>query len=427
MSISNSIRLTLNIKDKNIHFFENCVHEESIKNSLALVYHGVLTADAPHKCPLCASMNVNHTIIKHGSKTTMIKLPRVSNRTTFLKLRKQRYLCRFCARTFSLQTDLVKPKHSISENTFNASILGLKKKVSIKDLAQDYDISHTTLNNQLRKLHKDFVVPKNTLPPHLCFDEFKSVNSIAANMSFLFMDAVNGNLIDVVSNRQLTHLRSYFNTYSPTALKNVQTICIDMYSPYIELIKTCFPNAKIITDRFHVIQLLSRSLNATRVATMKEYPKQYRKLKRYWKLLLKKRSHLDVRNFRYFRCFPHMMSEQLVVDELLRIDDQLRETYWFYQNYLACFQSKDIEGCRRIVQHPSSNLSESMKRSVHSLIKHQVSIENALRYPYSNGVIEGTNNVIKVLKRIAFGYRSFENYRTRILLVANTLVRLQTI
>ncbi|MBR3295248.1 MAG: transposase, partial [Clostridia bacterium] len=36
---------------------------------------------------------------------------------------------------------------------------------------------------------------------------------------------------------------------------------------------------------------------------------------------------------------------------------------------------------------------------------------------YNNGFTEGTNNSIKVIKRTAFGYRTFENLRKRILMV----------
>ncbi len=41
-------------------------------------------------------------------------------------------------------------------------------------------------------------------------------------------------------------------------------------------------------------------------------------------------------------------------------------------------------------------------------------ILNAFDCPYSNGFTEGSNNKIKVLKHIAFGYRSFHNFRSRI-------------
>ena len=39
------------------------------------------------------------------------------------------------------------------------------------------------------------------------------------------------------------------------------------------------------------------------------------------------------------------------------------------------------------------------------------SILNSFRYKYTNAFTEGMNNNIKVLKRIAYGYRNFENFR----------------
>ncbi len=66
-----------------------------------------------------------------------------------------------------------------------------------------------------------------------------------------------------------------------------------------------------------------------------------------------------------------------------------------------------------------------MKTSIHSLLKFETELENSLSYKYSNGAIEGTNNLIKVIKRIAFAYRSYENFRSRILLITNTMVRLE--
>ncbi|MCJ0565230.1 transposase, partial [Enterococcus cecorum] len=42
--------------------------------------------------------------------------------------------------------------------------------------------------------------------------------------------------------------------------------------------------------------------------------------------------------------------------------------------------------------------------------------KNALKLPYSNGKLEGKNNLIKVLQRVSFGFRNFGNMRRRIFL-----------
>ena len=56
----------------------------------------------------------------------------------------------------------------------------------------------------------------------------------------------------------------YFSYYTHEVRSKVKLIVIDMYSPYDSLIKVMFPNANIIIDKFHLINLISTSLNKTR-------------------------------------------------------------------------------------------------------------------------------------------------------------------
>ena len=44
-------------------------------------------------------------------------------------------------------------------------------------------------------------------------------------------------------------------------------------------------------------------------------------------------------------------------------------------------------------------------------------IENSFKYDNNNGIIEGTNNLIKCIKRIAFGYRKYDHFISRIFLI----------
>src|SRR5699024_1386726 len=85
-------------------------------------------------------------------------------------------------------------------------------------------------------------------------------------------------VIDIIENRQQQYLLDYFMRFSYDARKKVQTVTIDMYSPYIGVIKSCFPNAKIIIDRFHIVQHLNRYLNQMRIKTMKISLKKFSRL-----------------------------------------------------------------------------------------------------------------------------------------------------
>ena len=62
-----------------------------------------------------------------------------------------------------------------------------------------------------------------------------------------------------------------------------------------------------------------------------------------------------------------------------------------------------------------------MKTSIKTLIKYLSHIKNTLNNPYHNGFVEGNNNFIKVIKRIAFGFRSFHRFKARIMICKNLL------
>ena len=102
-------------------------------------------------------------------------------------------------------------------------------------------------------------------------------NPAEGAMSFIFCDASNGKLIDIVEDRRLSTLKPYFMRFSKEAREGVTHVVIDMYAPYMTLIKEVFPNAKIVLDKFHVVQLLSRALNKTRIRFMNQNKEFYNK------------------------------------------------------------------------------------------------------------------------------------------------------
>ena len=89
MSHHHSIRNLLNIKDENIYFDKSFCTEETIKGVQCKVFHGTLTYQ-PEACYACGHV-FDEQIIKHGFKTSLIKIPSVWF-YAYLKLRKQRYL-----------------------------------------------------------------------------------------------------------------------------------------------------------------------------------------------------------------------------------------------------------------------------------------------------------------------------------------------
>ena len=292
MSNQNYITNILNLKEENLIFKENFYSEQKIKGITHKVFEAYLSYE-PMNCPKC-SVVFDDKFEKHGFITSNIKIPEVSGFKSILKLHKQRYLCKHCNKAFTLSTDIVNYGCFISNNTKYKIAKDLTKKRSEKDIAIDNNVSPNTVERVMDSYYENQKLYKHYLPEVLSFDEFKSVKTADGAMSFHMCDGITGQTIDIIEDRRLNNLIKHFYYYDLKARSRVNFIIIDMYSPYVSLIKKMFHNASIIIDKFHLTQLISRSLNKTRIMIMKKHKNHHRKFKRYWKLILKSREDLDV-------------------------------------------------------------------------------------------------------------------------------------
>ena len=419
MSNKNYITNILNLKEENLIFKENFYHEQKIKDITHKVFEAYLSYKPTH-CTKCGVL-FDDKFEKHGFITSNIKIPDISGFKSILKLHKQRYLCKHCNKAFTLSTNIVNYGCFISNNTKYKIATDLVKKRSEKDVALDNNVSPNTVERVMDSYYETQKLYKNYLPEVLCFDEFKSVKSADGAMSFHMCDGITGQTIDIIEDRRLNKLINYFFYYNFKARSKVKFIIIDMYSPYVSLIKKMFPNAKIIIDKFHLTQLISRSLNKNRIMAMKKLKKHHRKFKRYWRLILKYRDDLDISIWKKWTCFDHLMTEADIVDYLINLDDELRQTYLVYQDILHALKEKNYQLLKFTLSNYPTNISDYMKTSIKTLTEFLPFIKNTLNNNYHNGYIEGNNNFIKVIKRIAFGFRSFRRFKARIMICKGIL------
>ena len=414
MSKLNYITEMLELKDNNIKFYENCYHKEKIKGVYHKVFEGTLTYK-PTCCEKCGVL-FDNKFEKHDFITSNIKIPDVSGFKTILRLKKQRYLCKHCGKTFTLRDNVTEYGCFISKNTKWKIAYELRNKISEKDIAKNNNVSPNTVERIMDSYYDTQKLYKNYLPKVLSFDEFKSVKSADGSMSFHMCNGETGQTIDIIEDRKLLSLLKYFGYYSFKARKSVKFIIIDMYSPYVSLIQKTFPNAQIIIDTFHLVQLISRSLNKTRIRAMKSNKSAYNKMKRYWKLILKDRNQLDYSKWKRYTCFSNLMTEIDVVNYILDQSIELKTTYYKYQELLQSIREKNYDDFIYAIDNVNNSVSDYMKTSIKTLTEFKDKIYNTFNNNYHNGFIEGNNNFIKVLKRIAFGFRSFRRFKARIMI-----------
>ena len=386
MSNQNYIMEMLELKDNNVTFKQNFYYKEKIKGVIYKIFEGYLSYK-PKFCPKCGVI-FDNKFEKHGFITSNIKIPEVSGYKTILRLHKQRYLCKHCNKAFTLSSSITNYGCFISNNTKHKIAKDLTKKRSEKDIASDNNVSPNTVERIMDSYYETQKIYKHFLPKVLSFDEFKSVKTADGSMSFHMCNGIAGQTIDIIEDRRLYNLIKYFYYYDFKARSRVQFIIIYMYSPYVSLIKKMFPNANIIIDKFHLIQLISRSLNKTRIMTMKKHKQHHRKFKRYWKLILKSRDELDSSKWKRFTCFKNLMTTTDVVDFLVNLDNELKETYILYQDLLYSFKKNNYDLLKKTLNKQNTNISSYMKTSIKTLLEFLPYIKNTFNNNYHNGFIE---------------------------------------
>lgn len=426
MSQSNYTRNILNIKDKNIKFEENCLETITINKIHIKVFHGKLTY-TPSKCPNCNCIYESNpeTIIKYGyKKNCKIKLPKVSNFNTILVLDKQRFLCKYCNSTFTAETSLVDYHKQISNNSKLSITLELMQKGSEKDIAKRNYVSTNTVNRILDKIAEDKMVKDGgTLPTILGIDEFNATKDTKSKMAFIIVNQDKKNIFDINNSRLSYDIKKYFERYPKKERDKVKCITMDLYKPYYKLMKNLFRNATLISDRFHIIIQINKALDNTRIKLCTKNNPNYLKLKKYWKLILKKEIELDDKNKFYSKCFKKEVTEKEIVTYLINTNMTLYNDYQIYQGLNKSLNDRNEKLFFEIVHNNKNNklLSNKMKKAIRTFINFEEYIRNSLKYKYSNGITEGINNVIKQIKHTACGYKKFNHLKARVMLIKGLL------
>lgn len=409
----------LNIKDENIYFYDNCLEIKKINGINTKIFHGYLTY-TPEYCPHFWCINGGfHDIIKWNFKRNCkIKIAKVANYNTILLLDKQRFFCKNCNRTFTASTNVVDFHKQISNDTRLSVILDLMNKGSEKDISIRNNISTNSVNRILDEISNDTIVKNNGLLPEILgIDEFSATKDTISKLAFIIIDQTNKNIFDINPSRKSLDIKQYFRNYPKKERDKVKYITLDLYKPYYKLMHSLFRNAILIPDRFHIVIQARNALDKTRINLCKKSNPNYKKFKKYWKLLLKDKRDLDKKKKKYQTCFKKEMTQYDIVSYLLNTNEELYETYQIYQSILYSIDTRNKEIFLSIINGKNKKISKYMKKALKTFRNMKKYILNAFDYEYSNGIVEGTNNLIKQIKHTAYGYRKFKHLKARVMLI----------
>jgi Transposase. len=348
-------------------------------------------------CPCC------HQPTKqiHDYREQKIKDLPLQFKDCYLILRKRRYRCKCGKRFFEKYHFLARYQQRTTRLTQYIAN-ELRNSVSIKAVADKANVSHSTVTRILDTIHYS----SSPLKDAIAIDEFKG-NADTGKYQCIIVNPKKNYIMDILPDRTQSHLSAYFKELNRNDRYRVKFFVCDMWQPYVDLAYSYFPNAVVIIDKYHFIRHVTWAIENVRKRIQKSMTPTLRKYyKRSRKLILT----------RYYKLKDE---DKKACDLMLLYNDDLRKAHmlkeWFYDichNEKYSIQRKEF--FEWIKNAESSGIKEFEKCA--STFRHwSKEILNAFKYGLTNGVTEGFNNKIKVLKRISYGIKNFERFRTRIL------------
>jgi len=177
----------------------------------------------------------------------------------------------------------------------------------------------------------------------------------------------------------------------------IQQVCIDLSPSFISGVTTAFSEAMIIFDRFHVKQLLNKAMDQVR----KDQRKTHQQLKGHKYTFLKANKNLT----------SHQQTQR---QQLIEWYPLLGKAYRLKELFDDFWGMKDPDEAEGFLAFWCDLAEEagiaSFNKFATTVYAHWEGIVNYIQTRINNGVLEGINAKIQLVKRRARGYRNTTNF-----------------
>jgi transposase len=357
-------------------------------------------------CPHCAT---KCTKVYDRVNLTVKDTP-IRNKNVFLVIQKRRFKCESCRKVFREPIGGIRKGFRTTERLrvhirWCASNFANLSCVSATLRCSDwlvYKAFYEQAELELRKY-------KSPWPKTLGIDEHSFLrNQRGSKVEFVtvFVDYTNKRMKEVVLGKAIGDLHCDRVKQIP-GRENVKNVITDLSPTFRSFVKDFFPNARIIADHFHVVKLMHPLIHQMRKETIEKLGIEKRRKNPIVRLLLTYRKKLQY----------HQRS---ALDKFLKLTPELEELYWYQQRLYRIYKIKGYNKAKKKL----IELTDEMCRSKNKRI---VSYRNTLRSWHeeilnyfstgglNNGRTEGYNRKAKLIQRCAYGFRSFKNYRLKLL------------
>lgn len=317
-------------------------------------------------------------------------------------IQKRRFRCPRCKAVFTEPVPGIRKGYRTSERFRRGLLWGCENFTDLKRVQREFRISSSLLYKVFyEQLELKTRMKRKDFPEVLGIDEHafkRNKRGHYREFASVLVDMKNKKIFEVVEGKSQEALREAL--HSKLKPENVRLVVLDMSDGYRSFVRSHFPNARMVADKFHVLRLLSPTLIRYRKITVDRDKKQM------GKLLLRNAPDLD-----YW--------QRTELQSWLNRHAELKEVYMAKEALHRFYRTRGYWRAsiafNKLIEQLQVSLVPEVRRLKRTLLRWKEEILNHFEYKITNARTEGFNNKAKLLQRRAFGYKSFKNYRLRLL------------
>lgn len=273
---------------------------------------------------------------------------------------------------------------------------------------------------RLKKLLSKYPIPKVTA---ISVDEvyarkkskFKDENR---NRKFftVISDLKTHKVIWVSESRDTEALSQFYTLIGEEACKEITVVAMDQHEDYAKATKVHCPNATIVWDRFHIMQNFEEAVNDQRKELHGEQAKgsELSRLTRgkYRFLYLKK-------------AIRRTEEETQHINDVFKANEHFVKLELIKERMITFFDETSAVAAKTVFEEIGDWIWQSgfqhLMKWYSNLEKGWDTLKNYFVYRVTSSLSEGINNVIKAIKRRAYGYKNMWYFRLKIMQVCGYL------
>ncbi|OFZ23415.1 MAG: hypothetical protein A2202_05850 [Bdellovibrionales bacterium RIFOXYA1_FULL_36_14] len=378
------------------------VKQERVKNFRYIYCEKVSDFEV---CPKCATKC--STIYDHVNVT--IKDAPIRSKIIILKIRKRRFCCKNCKSIFREPVGGIYKRFRTSERFRRHLMWCASKFMNLKEVQKHGDCSAWLVYKAYyQQIERELRRCKSSWPKTIGIDEHSFLrNDKTKRVDFVtvFIDYNNKRMKDVVLGKSHGDLLDS-SIQKIEGKENVKNVIVDLSPTFRTFAQEYFPQARIIADRFHVTKLMHPLIHELRRKVIEDN-----------KIDIKRRNPINRLLLRYRKTL--YCHQRNAIDTFLELSPELKELYWYQQRIYRFYRIKGYNKARKVFIRLTDEMAKTKNKQIlsyrNTFRSWHDEILNYFSTKLTNGRTEGYNRKAKLIQRCAYGFRSFKNYRLKLL------------